>query len=108
MAIPPPEMLDESWVREAFLREYTFKPTFFTDDFRKRLPTVESIKRDVAKLRSPSEAGRRWIEDRRMAIASVGPWRDTLFLRRKGEAYPAIMMKARQQGVTYSYSLQQR
>lgn len=68
----------------------------------------ESVKRDVSKLRSPSEAGRRWIEDRRMAIASVGPWRDTIFLRRKGETYPAVMIKARQQGVTYSYSLQQR
>lgn len=102
MAVPPPNMLSESWVRDAFLREYTYKPEWFTDTFRKQLPTVESIKADVAKLRSVSKAGAAWIADRRMAIASVGPWRDTIILPRKGEGYPAIIVKARQEGVTYT------
>ncbi len=105
MAIPPPGFMSESWVRDAFISEYVYKPEFFTDVFRKRLPTVESIKADVAKLRSVSPAGRTWIADRRMAIASVGPWRNTIVLRRKGESYPAIITKARQAGVTYSMQL---
>ena len=101
MATPLSGMLNESWVRDAFLSEYAYKPEFFTDAFRRRLPTVESIKADVAKLRSVSAAGRVWIADRRMAIASVGPWRDTFIMRRRGEGYPAIISKSRQQGVTY-------
>ncbi len=105
MAVPPPGFLTDSWVRDAFLREYTYKPEWFTDAFRKRLPTEASIKADVAKLRSVSKAGRAWIADRRMAIASVGPWRDAIVLRRKGEGYPAIITKARQQGATYTTQL---
>lgn len=104
MAIPPPGAFTERWVRDAVLSEYVYKPEFFTDIFRQRFPTVESIKADVAKLRSVSAAGRIWIADRRMAIASVGPWRDTFQMRKKCEAYPAIITRARQEGVTYTYS----
>jgi hypothetical protein len=105
MAIPPPGFLDSNWVRDAFLREYTYKTELFTDMFCKRGPTEASIKADVAKLKSVSAAARVWITDRRMAIASVGPWKDTLVFRRKGGGYPAIIMKSRQEGVTYSMQL---
>lgn len=94
MAAPPPDMLSESWVRDAFLRDPDCQPTFFTDIFRRRLPTVGSIRADVVKLRSVSAAGRVWIADRRMAIASVGPWRESFIVPRKGEGYPAIIIKS--------------
>lgn len=103
MAMPPLNVLTESWVRDAYLKEFReSSATFFTDMFRKRLPTVESIKADVAKLRSVSPAGRALIADRRMAIASVGPWKDTFVFPDENGRYPAIICKARQQGITYT------
>lgn len=109
MAIPPPNVLAESWVLDAFVREFAeYRPTFFTDAFRKRLPTVDSIKADVTKLRSVSAAGRALIADRRMAIAGVGPWRDVFVLKDKDGRYPAIICKARQQGLTYTTTIVQK
>lgn len=98
-------MLADGFFRDRFLN---YKPTaLFVDEWLsgRRRPTVESITRDVEKLRSVSAAGRAWIADRRMAIASVGPWRDTIQLRRKGEPYPAIFVKHRQECVSYSITM---
>lgn len=103
MAMQRAETWNEEWVRKAYLEEYTWRPTFF-DMMKPRLPTEDSIRIDVEKLRSPSKAGKAWIADRRMAIASVGSWRHTFFLPRKEGGYPAIMMRARREGVTYEIS----
>lgn len=100
MAMHRAETWNDDWVRKAFLEDYAWKPTFF-DLMKPRRPTEDSIRNDVSELRSPSEAGRAWIADRRMAIASVGPWRDVFFLPRKAGGYPAIMIRARREGVTF-------
>lgn len=97
MATPLGNWMTESWVHDAFLREMK-PPTFFTDIYRERRPTVESIKADVAKLRSVSAAGRVLIADRRMALASVGPWRDTFIISGRDRS---VFVKSRQEGLTY-------
>lgn len=58
-----------------------------------RGPTEDSIRRDVAKLRSVSAAGRRFIEDRRQAIAGIGAYAGWLILPDERGAYPAIINK---------------
>ncbi len=95
MAIPTNSLDLSGFVKEAFLQEYAYRPQFFTDVFRRdRLPTEGSIKRDVSRLKSCSAAGRKWIADRRMAIASVGPWKDVFVFKRDGR-YPAIITRHR-------------
>lgn len=97
-------LLADSHFRNAFLNAPVYH-SFVSDWMRERLPTEASIKADVAKLRSVSAAGCVWIADRRMAIASVGPWRDTFILRKIGEGYPAIITRARREGLTYTTRL---
>lgn len=106
MALAPPEFFEQSWVREQFMRELRdYRAPSFIDWFSQpKRPTAESIKADVAKLKSVSEVGRAWIADRRMAIASVGPWQGVFVFPRDGK-YPLFIVKHRQERVTYSTRL---
>lgn len=78
-----------SWHMKAFLEN---EPSVRSLIWPRR-PTEDSIRRDVAKLRSVSAAGRRFIEDRRQAIAGIGAYAGWLILPDERGAYPAIINK---------------
>lgn len=102
MAIVGTGIATDNWVRDAFLKEATDWKPQFVEWFSTSGPTEESIKRDVAKLKSLSAAGRAHIADQRMARASIGKYRDVFFFPRSDGRPLILLTKSRQQGITYA------
>lgn len=70
MAQATPEQLRTLTIQD-FTTEYRIKPSILEEAFRKR-KTVSEVERDVAKLKSVSDAGKAWIVDERCSWLSIG------------------------------------
>lgn len=81
MAIPSAETLRTLTLAD-FTKAYVYKPSIFEEVFRKR-PTEAQFRREVDKLKSVSEAGKRWIVDERCKWASIGKHAGTIQLRKR-------------------------
>ena len=75
----------------------------FLDCFRvATLPTEQSIKTDVGKLRSVSPAGKKWITEQRMRRRSVGPYSGLFVFPDRDGRYPTIIHGGARKGYSLS------
>lgn len=79
MAIPHPDVLTTLTISD-LTSTIVYDRSIFEDMFRKR-KTVSDVEREVAKLKSVSAAGKRWIVDERCSWLGIGKYAGTFRVR---------------------------